>query len=224
MRRLAWLSLERRSRRAVFSRSSSPASLNLSTSVQAWTARGPPGPAGSGALIIGVVRHITQERLVLNWWPKCIYYTDFPRLSPSYSWELCPNVRRGGFNVGFDRLVDGVEKLVAPTTFETAFCCLTSTDVHPPPPRFSLCSSSLAASGSYRQARSSPIAAPSERAPEAFSVLEGRLAAGFARPALTRNSLQPCNATRPPRLHRLTPAERTGWRPIPPHKHKEDSP
>ena len=79
---------------------------------------------------------ITQERLVLDWWPKCRYYTDFPRLSPSYLWELCPNVRRGGFNVGFDRPIDGVEKLVAPTTFETAFCCLTSTDVHPPPPDF----------------------------------------------------------------------------------------
>ena len=40
--------------------------------------------------------------------------------------------------MGFDRPIDGVEKLVAPTTFETAFCCLTSTDVPPPPPIFPL--------------------------------------------------------------------------------------
>ena len=64
MRRLAWLSLERRSRRAAFSRSSSPASFILSTSIQAWPARGPPGPARPGAPIIRVARPITQAKLV----------------------------------------------------------------------------------------------------------------------------------------------------------------
>ena len=116
----------------------------------------------------------------------------------------------GDIHLALDRPIGGVEKVVAPATFETAFRCLTSTDV--PPPRFSLRSSARATSGSYRQARPQPIAAPSERAPKATGVLERRLPAGFARPALTRNSLQPCNALRrcAPLLYRLTPADRTG--------------
>ncbi len=87
----------------------------------------------------------------------------------------------------------------------------------PPPPRFSRCSSARTTSGSCGQARSSPIAAPSERAPEATGVLERLLPEGFARPALTRNSLQPCNPRRryAPRRYRLTPAERTGCVPYP---------
>ena len=118
----------------------------------------------------------------------------------------------GDIYLALDRPIAGVEKLAAPATFETAFRrSLAQTFT----PRFSDSDSSLAASGSYRQARSQPIAVLSEYAPEAFSVLEGRLAAGFARPALTRNSLQPCNATRPPSRYRLTPAERTGCAPYP---------
>ena len=130
----------------------------------------------------------------------------------------------GEIHLALDRPVDGIETANAPavlaadatTALEAAFhrglAQTSPPPPPPPPPRFSLCSSSLAASGSYRQARSSLISAPSERASEAFRVLVERLPGGFARPALTRNSLQPCNAyaTRPPRRHRLTPADRTG--------------
>ena len=124
----------------------------------------------------------------------------------------------GEIHLALDRPVDGIETANAAaalaagatTALEVAFrrgLAQTFT-----PPRFSLRSSARAPSGSCRQARFSPIAAPSERAPEATGVLEGRLAAGFARPALTRNSLQPCNALRrcTPLLYRLTPADRTG--------------
>ena len=215
MRRLAWLSLERRSRRASFSRSSSPASFILSTSIQAWPTCGSPGPARPGAPIIGWCGQLHKPRLLANWWPKCIYYTDFPQHSLPYSWALCPNVRRGGIHLGFDRPIDGVETAVAAA--RVAGVSATRPDfrlaqMFTPPPRFSLRSSTRAPSGSCRQARFSPIAAPSERAPEATGVLEGRLPPDFARPALTRNSLHPCNALRrcAPLLYRLTPADRTG--------------
>ena len=56
-------------------------------------------------------------------------------------------------------------------------------------PRFSLCSSPLVPSGSYRQARSSPISALTESAPEAFRVLEGRLRPGV-------RHLQACTSRR----------------------------
>ena len=62
--------------------------------------------------------------------------------------------------MAFDGLIDGVEAAVAPATFEAAICCIISTNA----PRLSLCSSTLAPSGSSRQAR--PIAARSERAPK----------------------------------------------------------
>ena len=178
-----------------------------------------PGPARPGGPIIGVVRRITQEKLVLNWSLKCIYYTDFPQHSPPYLWELCPNVRWGGIDLGFDKLSDRVDTAVAaarvavrPATRSAFRRGLAQTFPPPPPPRFSLRSSPLVPSGSCRQARFSPIAAPSERAPEATGVLERRLPPGFARPALTRNGLHPCNALRrcAPLLYRLTPADRTG--------------
>ena len=124
----------------------------------------------------------------------------------------------GEIRLALDRPVDGIETANAPAVLAADATTALEAAFHRglaqtfPPPRFSLCSSSLAASGSYRQARSSLISAPSERASEAFRVLVERLPGGFARPALTRNSLQPCNAyaTRPPRRHRLTPADRTG--------------
>ena len=174
-----------------------------------------PGPARPGGLIIGVVRRITQEKLVLNWSLKCIYYTDFPQHSPPYLWELCPNVRWGGIDLGFDKLSDRVDTAVAaarvavrPATRSAFRRGLAQTFT----PRFSLCSSPRAPSGSYRQTRPQPVADLSACAPEAPRVLEGRLAAGFAWPALTRNSLHPCNALRrcAPLLYRLTPADRTG--------------
>ena len=79
----------------------------------------------------------------------------------------------GDLHLALDRPIDGVEKVVAPATFETAFRRGLAQTFPPPPPRFSLCSSSLAPSGSSRQAQSSPIAAPSKSASETFSVLEG---------------------------------------------------
>ena len=39
----------------------------------------------------------------------------------------------GDIHLALDRPIGGVEKVVAPATFETAFRCLTSTDVPPPP-------------------------------------------------------------------------------------------
>ena len=206
MRRLASLSLERRARRAAFSRSSSPASFILSTSVQAWPTRGSPGPARPGALIIGVVWRITQERLVLDCSPICINYTDFPQPSPSYSLALCPNLRRGDIHLGFDKLSDGMGPAVAAARVAVSSAPRSAfrRGLAQTPLRFSLCSNTRAKSGSYRQARPSPIAAPSQRAPEATGVLERRLPAGFARPALTRNSPQPCT-TRPWCVTRRSP-------------------
>ena len=155
--------------------------------------------------------------MVLDWWPKCIDYTDFPQHSLPYSWAVCPNVRRGGIHLGFDRPIDGVETAVAAARVAISSVVRSAfrrglAQTFTPPPRFSLRSSPLVPSGSCRQARFSPVAAPSERAPEATGVLEGRLPPDFARPALTRNSLQPCNALRrcAPLLYRLTPADRTG--------------
>ena len=55
--------------------------------------------------------------------------------------------------MALDRPIDGVEKLVAPTTFETAFCCLTSTDVHPPcqpPPLTGVCKNEIIATNRPR--------------------------------------------------------------------------
>ena len=85
----------------------------------------------------------------------------------------------GDTYLALDRPIDGVEKLVAPpasvavtTGFEAAFHRgLTQT---PPLPNLLISDSSLATSGSSRQARTFSIAARSERVPEAFRVLEGR--------------------------------------------------
>ena len=87
-----------------------------------------------------------------------------------------------------------------------------------PPPRFSLCSSPLAPSGSYRQAQSSPIAAPSASAPEVLRLREGRPSALFSRPTSHRNHLRPlrpCNARRPRPPRPLVPGYGTGCVPYP---------
>ena len=94
----------------------------------------------------------------------------------------------GDIHLPLDRPIDGVEKVVAPATFETAFrrglAQMFIPPPPPPPPDFPLRSSTLAPSGSSRQVRSSPIAAPSERASETFSVLEGRSSGRFRGPTL----------------------------------------
>ena len=124
---------------------------------------------------------------------------------------------RQASSLSFDRLVDGTATATAPaalaadatTALEAAFRCGLAqmfTPPPPPPPRFSLCSSPLAPSGPYRKARPQPITVSLRaRKPSASSK------DAFARPALNRNGLHPCNALRrrPPRRHRLTPANRT---------------
>ena len=80
--------------------------------------------------------------------------------------------------------------------------------------------SALAPSGSYRQARPRPIAALSECAPEAFSVLEGRSPGRFPRPRVRR--LQPCTAPHPSAPPSADAGGPGGLRPIPPHKDKEE--
>ena len=94
--------------------------------------------------------------------------------------------RTGGRGI---RILDGAETAVAAA--RVAVISATRSAFHrglaQTVPRFSLCSSPLVPSGSYRQARSSPISALTERAPEAFRVLEGRFSA-----ALRVRRLQPC--------------------------------
>ena len=133
--------------------------------------------------------------------------------------------------MAFDRPTDGIATATAPaalaaaatTALEAAFRCgIEQTFTPPPPPDFpSALAPSPPPAHTGRPGRD-PSPVLSEYAPEAFSVLEGRLAAGFARPALTRNSLQPCNATRPSAPQASADSGADGLRPIPPHKHKEE--
>ena len=133
----------------------------------------------------------------------------------------------GGIYLAFDRPVAGIATATAPaalatdatTALEAAFRCGLA---QMPPPRDFPSALALEPHPAHT-GRPGPNPSPfsTEYAPEAFSVLEGRLAAGFARPALTRNSLQPCNATRPPRRYRLTPAERTVCVPESPDRYEE---
>ena len=112
----------------------------------------------------------------------------------------------GEIRFAFDRQVHGIEMADAPAApsaavtiaLEGALSGVPSTPVLP-----------IASSSSHRQARPQPIAALSEYAPQAFSVLEER----SPRPGVRR--LQPCAAPRPPRRYRLTPADRTGRVPFP---------
>ena len=146
---------ERRSRRAWFSRSSSSAFINFSTSVQVRTPRTPPRRARPVGLIIAAVRSITQRILVLNWLQIGHNYTDFTRPSLSHLWAVCPIYGREvlvwvsiGQQTGRDSRRSGpcCREVSDPVRFPSR----SSTDVHPPSPRFSLCSSPLAPSGSNR--------------------------------------------------------------------------
>ena len=105
--------------------------------------------------------------------------------------------------LAFDRPIDGVATAAAPAAcvavtppaFEAVHRRPASTDVLPPP----IFPSALA-----------------PRPSQALRVLERRFAAGFARPALTRNSLQPCNALRRYALRRSRLTPRTGSRRVRP--------
>ena len=107
----------------------------------------------------------------------------------------------GEIRLVFDRPIDGIETANASAAraagatpaLEVAFRRGLA-QMFSPPPRFSLRSSTRAPSGSCRQARFSPIAAPSERAPETFRTLEGRSHGRF--PHIDVRRLQSCAARR----------------------------
>ena len=95
---------------------------------------------------------------------------------------------------------------LAPKRSQEAFC-LPSPQIYtypcqPPPPRFSLRSSTRPTSGSYRKAWLQPIAALSECAPEIFRTLKGRSPRRLPQPRVRR--LQPCT-TRPWCVARRSP-------------------
>ena len=127
---------------------------------------------------------------------------------------------RQASSLSFDRLVDGTATATAPaalaadatTALEAAFHRGLA-QMFTPPPRFSLCSSPLAPSGSYRKTRPQPITVclrassrackPSASSRDAFR--------GPSHVPHSPGSLHPCNALRrcATRRHRLTPADRT---------------
>ena len=118
--------------------------------------------------------------------------------------------RTGGRGI---RILDGAETAVAAA--RVAVISATRSAFRRGPaqtaPRFSLCSSLLVPSGSYRQARSSPIIPLStESVSGALRVLEGRSLGRFPQPRVRRLQLCVCAAPRPPRRGRLTPVDRTG--------------
>ncbi len=221
MGKLASLRRDSRCRRASFSRAIAPAFPILSASVQVRTARHLLVHRAS-EMTVSALQKITQQKLAGNWSGIGVLSgrvsTDFTQHSVSHCLATYHNLRWGGAYLAFDRPIDGVQTAASP-----AVCAVATPAIRSAFPsglaqtRPSLRSSTRATSGSYRQVRPSPVSAPSGRAPEATGALERRLPTGFARPALTRNSLQPCNALRrcAPLLYRLTPADRTGCIPYP---------
>ena len=221
IRRLASLRRDSRSRSALFSWPSSSAFSIYTTSVQLRTACELPAHRASG-MSVSALRELTQQKMAGSWWDIGVLSgrvsTDFTQHSVSHCLATYHNLRWGGAYLAFDRPIDGVQTAASP-----AVCAVATPAIRSAFPsglaqtRPSLRSSTRATSGSYRQVRPSPVSAPSGRAPEATGALERRLPTGFARPALTRNSLQPCNALRrcAPLLYRLTPADRTGCIPYP---------
>ena len=127
---------------------------------------------------------------------------------------MCPNFRRGVIYLGFDRPMDGVETEAAAAHVVVSSASRSAfrrglAHTFTPPPGFSLCSSPLAPSCSYRQARPHPFAARSERAPKSSVSLKDAALGASCIPASDAFN----HAPHPPRRYRLTLAARTGCAP-----------